>query len=261
LNIIVCVKQVPDTTAEKKLGADNRLDRASVENILNPFDEYAVEEALRIKEAQGAEITLVCLGPPSADTALRKALAMGADSAVLVSDASLAGSDSLGTAYALAAAIRTLPFDLILTGMQSTDARTGQVPAAVAAFLELPMLTLASKLELDVGKGTARIQRQSDEGTLVLEGKLPALVSVTKAINEPRYPALRGIMAAKRKEIKVMSAADLGLDPALVGSTGAHTRVLSASKPAPRPRGVTIKDDPDTSARKLADYLAEIKVI
>ncbi len=261
MNIIVCVKQVPDTTAEKKLGADNRLDRASVESILIPFDEYAVEEALRIKEAQGADVTLVCLGPASADAALRKALAMGADNAVLVSDPSLAGSDSLGTAYALSAAIKKLPFDLILTGMQSTDARTGQVPAAVAAFLDVPMLTLASKLELDSGKGTARIQRQTDSGTLVLEGKLPALVSVTKAINEPRYPALRGIMQAKKKEIKVMSAADLALDAALVGAAGAHTRVLSSSKPAPRAKGVTIKDDPDTSARKITDYLLEIKAI
>lgn len=257
MNIIVCVKQTPDTTAEKRLGADNRLDRAGVENILNPFDEYAIEEAIQIKEKQGGEVTLLCLGPQSAEQALRKGLAMGADNAVLVSDPALSGSDTLGTAYALAQALRKLPFDLILTGMQSTDARTGQVPAAIGEFLELPVLSLASKLE--IGEGAARIQRQVEGGYVVLEGKLPALVSVVKGINEPRYPGVKGIMMAKRKEIKVFSAADLALDPTLIGAGGAHTKVLAASKPAPRAKGVVIKDDPDTAARKLADYLAEIK--
>jgi electron transfer flavoprotein beta subunit len=259
LNIIVCVKQVPDTTAEKKLGPDSRLDRSSVESILNPFDEYAVEEALRIKEKQGAEVTVISLGPQSAEQALRKALSMGADNAVLVSDPLLAGSDSLGTAYALAMAIKKLPCDLILTGMQSTDARTGQVPAALGEFLGLPVLTLASKLELS--GDTARIQRQAEGGYVVLEGHLPAVVSVTKGINEPRYPGVKGIMMAKRKEIKTWSATDLGLDTAMIGSGGAHTKVLAASKPAPRAKGILIKDDADTAARKLADYLAEIKAI
>lgn len=261
MNIIVCVKQVPDTTAEKRLAADNRLDRASMENILNPFDEYAVEEAIRIKEAQGANITLVCMGPAAAESALRKGLAMGADNAVLVSDPLLAGSDTLATAYVLACAIKRLPFDLILTGMQSTDARTGQVPAAIAEFLELPMLTFAAKLDVDMGKRTARIQRQAEGGLVVLEGNLPALVSVTKAINEPRYPALRGIMMAKKKEIKVWNATELGLDTSLVGSSGAHTKVLAVRKPAPRAKGVVIKEDPDTAARKVADYLASVKAI
>lgn len=259
MNIIVCVKQTPDTTAEKKLGADLRLDRASVDNILNPFDEYAVEEALQIKERQGADVTVLSMGPPGADAALRKALSMGADNAVLLSDAMLAGSDSLGTAYALATALKRMSFDLILTGMQSTDARTGHVPAAIAAFLDIPALTLAARLELTAD--SAHIQRSADGGFVVLEGKLPALVSVVKGINEPRYPNVRGIMMAKRKEIKTLSAADLGLDGALVGSSGAHTRVLAVHKPAPRAKGVIIKDDPQTAARKLADYLAGIKVI
>jgi electron transfer flavoprotein beta subunit len=259
LNIVVCVKQVPDTTAEKRLGSDNRLDRASVENILNPFDEYAVEEAIQIKERQGADVTVLCLGPQSAETALRKALSMGADSAVLVSDPTLAGSDTLGTAYTLAMALKKLPFDLILTGMQSTEARTGQVPAAIGEFLNLPVLALASKLELN--GGMARIHRQTEGATVVLEGKLPALVSVSKGINEPRYPGVKGIMMAKRKEIKLFSAADLGLDMTLVGGSGAHTRVLATARPAPRAKGVIIRDDPDTAARKLADYLAEIKAI
>lgn len=259
MNIIVCVKQVPDTTAEKRIGADMRLDRAGAESILNPFDEYAVEEALQIKERQGADVTVLAMGPQSADAALRKALSMGADNAVLLSDEALAGSDSLGTAYALAMAIKQMPYDLVLTGMQSTDARTGHVPAAIAAFLDIPALTLASKLEL--ADGAARIRRAADGGFVVLEGKLPALVSVVKGINEPRYPGVRGIMMAKRKEIKTLAAADLGLDMALVGARGAHTKVLAVNKPAPRAKGVIIKDDPDTAARKLADYLADIKVI
>jgi len=145
--------------------------------------------------------------------------------------------------------------------MQSTDARTGQVPAAIAEFLDLPMLTLASKLEVDSVRKTARIQRQAEGGFVVLEGRLPALVSVSKGINEPRYPALRGIMLARKKEIKIWSAADLGLDLALAGSRGAHTIVMSATSPAPRARGIIIRDDPATAAAKLADYLAEIKAI
>ncbi len=261
MNIIVCVKQVPETTAEKRLGPDNRVDRASIENILNPFDEYAVEEALRIKETHGCEVTVICMGPPSADGALRKALAMGCDNGVLVTDPALAGSDTLGTAHVLAAAVKKLPFDLVMTGMQSTEARTGQVPAAIAEFLGLPMLTQAAKLELDPAKGTARIHRQADAGFLVVEGKLPLLVSVTKAINEPRYPALRGIMMAKKKELTVWRAGDLALDPALVGVSGAHTQVLGFSKPAAREKGVVIKEDPDTAAKRIADYLAEVKAI
>jgi electron transfer flavoprotein beta subunit len=260
LNIVVCVKQVPDTTAEKRLGADYRLDRAGVESILNPFDEYAIEEALRIKEAQGAEITLLCMGPQSADGALRKGLAMGCDNAVLISDTGLAGTDSLGTAHALATGLKKLKFDLVLMGMQSTDARTGQVPAAMAAFLDLPLLTQAAKLEVDGGKGTARICRQADGGMLVLEAHLPAVISVIKGINEPRYPALRGIMMAKKKEIRLWSITDVGLDMLLVGGA-ARTKVLSVSKPAPRAKGVVIKDDAATAARKVADYLHEIKVI
>ncbi len=259
MNIIVCVKQVPDTTADKKIGADNRLDRAGVDSILNPFDEYAVEEAVQIKERQGADVTVLCMGPQSAEAALRKALSMGADNAVLLSDPALAGSDSLGTAHALAMAIKRLPYDLILTGMQSTDARTGHVPAAIAAFLDIPALTLASKLDLTAN--TARIERQADGGVLVLEAGLPALVSVVKGINEPRYPGVKGIMMAKRKEVKVLSASDVGVDMSLVGIAGAHTKVLAVNKPAPRAKGVIIKDDADTAARKLADYLASIKVI
>ncbi len=261
MNIIVCVKQTPDTTAEKRLGADNRLDRTSVENILNPFDEYAIEEALRIKEKSGADVTVLCMGPTTADSALRKALAMGADSAVLITDPALAGSDSLGTAHVLAAAIKKLPFDLILTGMQSTDARTAQVPAAIAEFLDIPALTLASKLDVDSAAGVARIQRQTDGGYVTLQGTLPALVSVSKGINEPRYPGVKGIMLARKKEIKALSAVDLQLDRSLVGVAGAHTRILSSSTPPPRAKGVIIKDDPATAARKIADYLREINAI
>jgi electron transfer flavoprotein beta subunit len=261
LNIIVCVKQVPDTTAEKRLGDNKRLDRAAVESILNPFDEYAVEEAIRIKEAQGATVTVLCMGPQGADSALRKALAMGCDNGVLVSAPALAGTDTLGTARVLAAAIKKLPYDLVLTGMQSTDARTGQVPAAVAELLGLPMLTQATRLEVEPGAGKARIRRPVKGGHLVLETDLPALVSVSKAINEPRYPALRGIMLAKKKDIITWSAADLALDPTIIAGDRAHTRVISTSLPPARAKGTILRDDAPTAARKVADYLERIKII
>jgi len=259
LNIVVCVKQVPDTTAERRLTAEFRLDRAHVENVLNPFDEYAIEAALRIKEAQGGTpiITILCVGPETATEAIRKALAMGADAGILITDPAIAGSDSLGTAHLLAQAIKKLPYDLVMTGMQSTDARTGQVPAAVADFLDLPMLTLAAKIE--VSEGAVRIHRQHEAGVLVLEAAMPCLVSVTKAIGEPRYPSLKGIMQAKKKEIVRWTLTDIGVDASLVGTNNAHTRVIGTSKPRARGQAIIIKDSPEVAAHRLADYLSDIK--
>lgn len=260
MHIVVCVKQVPDTTAEKRLNEDLRLDRASVENILNPFDEYAVEEALRIKEVQGADVTILSMGPESAVEAIRKALAMGADRGVLVTDPALVGSDALATAYVLAQAIKKLSPDLVICGMEATDSRTGQVPSALAEFLAWPQLTWANKLEVAGGKAT--IHRQSDAGYDVVEAPLPAVVSVTKAINEPRYPSLKGIMMAKKKEILTYSLADLGIDPDKVGQKAAKTVVLSYVVPPPRGKGqVIVPKTAAEAAMAIADYLQQEKLI
>lgn len=260
MNIVVCIKQVPDTTAEKRLDKDLRLDRTSVENILNPFDEYAVEEALRIKEAQGADVIVLSMGPETAMDAIRKALAMGADKGALVTDPALVGSDALATAGVLAAAARKLGADLVLCGMEATDSRSGQVPSALAEILGWPQLTWANKL--DVASGRATISRQSDAGNDIVEAALPAVVSVTKAINEPRYPSLKGIMMSKKKPVDTFALADLGLSAAEVGLQAAKTTVISYVTPPPRGKGRLIA--PKTAAEAaaaIADYLQQEKLI
>lgn len=258
MKIVVCAKQVLDTTAEKRLTGDLHLDRGSGEPILNPFDEYAVEEALRIRERLGGDVTALCMGPGNAKETVRKAISMGADRAVLVTDPTLAWSDTLGTAYVLSMALKRLEFDLVLCGMQSTDAGTGQVPAAVAEFLGIPQLTFASQLEVSDGRAT--IRRVTDSGYQLVAANLPAVVSVVKGINEPRYPALKGIMQAKRAEIPVWNCADIGADPARAGRLGAATRVLSASPTEPRAPGQVIRDD-GTAVQQIVEFLIQKKVL
>jgi electron transfer flavoprotein beta subunit len=258
LNIVVCVKQVMDTTAEKRLTPGLRLDRSGSEPILNPFDEYAIEEALRLREQAGGEVTALCMGPAGAKETVRKAVAMGVNRAVLVSDPALAGSDTLGTAYVLGLALKKLGFDLVLFGMLSTDAGTGQVPSAVAEFLGLPLLSFAGKLE--VSEARATIRRTTDTGYQLLAASLPAVISVVKGINEPRYPALRGIMQAKRADIPVWSCSDLGADPARAGSAGASTVVLSAAPAQPKSPGPVIKDD-GGAVQQIVEFLVQKKVL
>ena len=258
MRIVVCVKQVLDTTAEKRLTADLSLDRTAGEAILNPFDEHALEAALRLREHHGGSVTALSMGPPTAKETIRKALAMGADEAVLVSDPVFAWSDVLGTAYVLSLAVKRLEPDLVLFGMQSTDASTGQVPAAVAEFLGLPQLTFASLLEVTDGRAT--IRRATDDGYQVLAAKLPALVSVVKSINEPRYPSLKGIMKAKRAEVAVWSCADIGADASRVGRTGAAARVVSSSAVEKRVAGRVIRDD-GTAVEQIVGFLVEKRVL
>ena len=258
MNIVVCVKQVVDTEAEKRLDPDSwRLDR-SVDSILNPYDEYAVEEALLLKEAHEGEVTVLCMGPEEADEAIRKALAMGADSAVLVSDAALAGSCVQGTAYALAEALKTMQCDIVLFGTRSTDGETGCVPAAVAELLGLPLLSSLAKVELSGSTLTAH--RETEAGYIAYECPLPAVVSVIKGINEPRYPTMKGILGAKRKPVDVKDAAALSLDPSRIGLSGAKARVTSASVAEARKAGVKIEDDGD-GAKRLVDFLASQKLV
>lgn len=258
MNIAVCVKQVIDTEAEKKLDPTTwRLDR-SVTCILNPYDEYAVEEALRIKEAHGGEVTAVCVGPQKAEEAVRKALAMGADSAVIVTDDALAGSDAQATAYALAEALKGIQWDLVIFGVRSTDGETGCVPAAVAERLGVPLLSTLAKVE--VNGPTVTVHRETEQGYVSYECPTPAVLSVIKGINEPRYPSMKGIMGAKKKPVDVKDAAGLGLDTAQVGLSGSKTKVLSARTPEPRKAGVKIEDD-GTGAKKIVEFLASQKLV
>jgi electron transfer flavoprotein beta subunit len=258
MNIAVCVKQVVDTEAVLRLDSTSwRLDR-KVTSILNPYDEYAVEEALRIKEAHGGEVTAVCMGPEAATEAVRKALAMGVDKAVLVSDAVLEGSDVQGTAYVLAEALKTLEWDLALFGVRSTDGETGCVPAAVAELLGVPLLSALAKVEVDGAKLT--VNRETEQGYARYECPAPAVLSVIKGINEPRFPSMKGIMTAKTKPIDAKDAAALSLDSGKVGQAGAKTRVLSGRSPEPRKAGEKIEDD-GTGAVKIAEYLASKKLV
>jgi electron transfer flavoprotein beta subunit len=258
MNIVVCVKQVPDTAMERTLGSDGTLDRASLDGLINELDEYAIEEGLKIAEAHGGEVTILSMGPAKAAESIRKALSMGADKAVHVTDDGLAGSDALATSAVLAAALTQAGFDLVIFGSESTDARTGMVPAMVAERLGLPQLTLASKV--DISGTDVTIRRVSDDGYAVVTGSLPAVVSVVEKINEPRYPTFKGIMAAKKKPVQVLSVADLAVDAGSVGLANAATWVEDFAARPPRQAGVVVKDEGDGGV-KAASFLAERKFI
>jgi electron transfer flavoprotein beta subunit len=211
MNIVVCVKQVPDTWAEKKLSdSDRTVDRAGVEGVMNELDEYAVEEALKIKESQGGEVTVLTMGPEKAVETIRKALSMGADAAVHIVDDGLHGSDALATSYAMAQALGTVDHDLVILGVESTDARMSLLPAMLAERLGATQLTFARKVE--VSEGSVKIERQTDTGYDVVEGSMPAVVSVVEKINEPRYPSFKGIMAAKKKPLTTLTLADASIE-------------------------------------------------
>jgi electron transfer flavoprotein beta subunit len=259
VNIVVCVKQVPDTAVERTLRpGDGTLDRASLDGLINELDEYAIEEGLRIAEAHGGAVTILTMGPAKAAESIRKALSMGADKAVhLVADA-LAGSDALATSYALAKVLQMTGFDLVICGSESTDARTGVLPAMLAERLGVPQLTLAGKVDID---GTAvTVRRVSDDGYATVTAQLPAVVSVVEKINEPRYPSFKGIMAAKKKPVQTLSLADAGIDPALVGLGGSATAVADFAARPPRAAGVVVKDEGD-GGTKVAAFLADRKFI
>jgi len=258
VNIVVCVKQVPDTASERTLGADGTLDRASLDGLINELDEYAIEEGLRIAEAHGGEVTILTMGPQKASESIRKALSMGADKAVHLLDDGLAGSDALATSYALSKVLAQTGFDLVICGSESTDARTGVLAAMLAERLGVAQLTLAGKVDID---GTAvTVRRMSDEGYAVVSAGLPAVVSVVEKINEPRYPSFKGIMAAKKKPVQTLSLAEAGIDPALVGLGNSATAVADFAARPPRQAGVVVKDEGDGGA-KVAAFLAGRKFI
>ena len=259
MNIVVCVKQVPDTWAERKLKqGDATLDRESVDGLINELDEYAIEEALQIKEAHGGEVTVVTMGPEKASESVRKALSMGADKAVHLVDDALAGSDALQTSYALAQVLQSVGFDLVVLGAESTDARMGAMAAMLAERLGVAQLSLASKVEIDGSH--VRVNRQSEDGYWVVEADLPAVISVLEKINEPRYPSFKGIMAAKKKPMQVLSLAEAGIDSSLVGLANAATEVVDFTERPPRQAGTIVKDDGD-GGTKAGEFLAAGKFI
>jgi electron transfer flavoprotein beta subunit len=259
MKIAVCVKQVPETTVTKRIDPETkRLDRSG-EGALNHFDTQAVEEALRIKERDGdGEVVLVSMGPQKALDSLRKALAMGADRAVLVSDEQAAGSDLVATSRALAAALEREGADLVLFGQQGGDSDGAVLWAAVADRLRRPVISQVAELEIADGK--LKGKRQTEFGYDVIEAPLPAVVGVSDAINEPRYPSLKGIMGAKKKPQETVSARDLGLDAGSVGEAGSRTTVLALTDPPPRGDALKIEDD-GSAADKIAEFLAQRKLL
>jgi electron transfer flavoprotein beta subunit len=259
VKIIVCVKQVPDTTTRVRIAPDGRsIVESDVSFILAPYDEFAIEEALRMKEAKGGEVVLVSLGPDRVVSALRDGLAMGADSAVHLKDPLFDAADTLGTARALAAAIKALaPFDLILTGQQGVGGDNSQIPGLVAEMLDLPQVTVAVKITLADGKAT--VEREVEGAHETWETALPAVISAQKGLNEPRYKNLKGIMAAKKKPLEVKDAAALGLDAAMLAP---RVKISALSLPPARPPVKMIEGDPATQARELLRLLhEEAKVI
>jgi electron transfer flavoprotein beta subunit len=259
MKIAVCVKEVPEAGAARRIDAQTRrLDRSG-EGALNAFDVNAVEEALRLKEAQGeGEVVVVSLGPARALDSLRKALAMGADRAVLVTDDGAAGSDLVATSRALAKALERESPDLVLFGQQSSDSDGAVLWAAVAERLRLPMVSQAA--ELTVADGTATVKRQTEFGYDRIAAPLPAVVAVSDAINEPRYPSLKGIMGAKGKPQETLSLQELGLAPELVGEAGSKTEVLALGSPPPRGESRKIEDD-GSAAQQILDFLVEQKLV
>ena len=254
MHVAALVKFIPDPGGEVRLGDDFLLERAG-DGVLDPGDEYAVEAALGLAEGSGGEVAVVTMGPPEAAAAIRRALSMGAHRGVLASDDALRGADVLATARVLAAAVGRGPFDLVLAGVESTDGSTGTLPMTVAEFLGVPSVTFARRIEAE--GGGLRIERQTEAGFDMVECPLPALVTVTSAVGDPRYPTLKGIMGAKQKPLEELSLADLGLAPDAVAPT---QRVVAVERAPEKGPGEVIVESGDAAAR-IADFLAEAKVL
>ncbi|MGZ4437442.1 MAG: electron transfer flavoprotein subunit beta/FixA family protein [Nocardioides sp.] len=261
MNIVVCVKYVPDATADRHFESDNTVDRVGVDGLLSELDEYAVEQALQIKEKRGDDstVTVLTVGPDDAADAIRKALQMGADKGVHVSDEAIAGSDALATSLVLAEAIKKIDHDLVVCGMASTDAGMSVVPAMLSERLGVPQVTFGS--EIDVDGDTVKIRRDGDTATETIEGTLPLVLSVTDQSGEARYPSFKGIMAAKKKPVDTWTLSDLGVDAELVGLSAAWTAVEGTEARPPRSKGEVVTDEDGSGATALVEFLASKKFI
>lgn len=260
MEIIACIKQVPEITNVRLDPVTHTLIRDGVQSIVNPFDEFAVEEAVRIKEKVGGNVTIVTMGPPQAREALLKCLAMGADRAVHLCDRAFAGSDTWATSLILASAIKTMKFDIVFCGKQAIDGDTAQVGPEVAELLGIPQMTYVKKVIVENGKVT--VHRETEEGYEILEAKPPVLLTAIKGLNEPRIPSIMGIMSAKKKEIKTVTAADMGLEKSKTGLEGSPTNVVKVFPPQARTSGVVLKNlDSNAAAKSILDFLGEKRVL
>lgn len=257
LNIVVCIKQVPDTTEVRINPETNTLIRDGVDSIINPFDTYAVEEAVRICERLGeGNVTVLSMGPPQVEAALKEAISVGANEAVLLSDREFAGADTWATSYTLAAALKKMAPDLIITGKQAIDGDTAQVGPGIAVHLDLPQVCYVSKVR-EISKEKAVVERLLEDGHEVIEVDLPVVLTVVKEINEPRLPSLKGKMKAKKADIKVLTAADLEVNPESIGLTGSPTQVSKIFSPPKRGGGEMIEGE--TAQEKAAVVYGKLK--
>ena len=264
MNIIVCLKQVPDTETQIKIAPDAKsIVQDDIKWVMNPYDEFGVEEALLLKEKFGGEVTVVGLGPSRVTESIRTALAMGADKGVLINDPALEGSDSVAVAKALAAAIKGLDYDLIFTGQRGVDDDMGLVGASLAEFLDIPHIALIVKVEVSDDGKSIKVNRPVEGQTLVIESSLPALITAQKGLNEPRYASLPGIMKAKKKPLEEKTLADLGLDAAEFGEDARKLKILELTPPPQREAGKIVEGEtPEEKAKELARLLhEEAKVI
>ena len=259
MNIIVCLKQVPDTESQIKVAPDGKsIETGDIKWVMNPYDEFGVEEALRIKEKLGGEVTVIGLGPKRVTESIRTALAMGADKGILINDPALENSDAIATAKALAAAIKGLEFDLIFTGQRGVDEDMGLVGATLAEFLGIPQLSVIVKVEVSEDGKSVKVNRPVEGQTLVIESSLPALITAQKGLNEPRYASLPGIMKAKKKPLEEKTLADIGLDSSQVGGEARKLKVVELTPPPKREAGKIIQGEtPEEKAAELARLLRE----
>jgi len=261
MNIVVCLKQVPGTTKVRIDPQTNTLIRQGIKNIVNPFDTYALEEGVRIKERCGGKVTAISMGPPQAEEVLREAISAGADEAILLSDNAFAGADTLATAYTLARAIDKLgQYDIIICGRQTIDGDTGQVGPELAEMLEIPFIAYVSKIE-EINNEYMRVQRMIEEGHEVIETPLPAVITVVKEINVPRLPSLRGLAKSKSAVIPIWTAQESGVDKSMVGLSGSATRVIKVFFPQRVHQGEMLQGDLESQTESLIDKLRDAKII
>ncbi len=255
MNIIVCIKQVPNTTDVRIDPETNTLIREGVESVINPFDTYAIEESVRLKERFGGKVTVLSMGPPQAESSLKEAISLGADEGILISDRAFAGSDTWATSYALSMAIRKIKdYDIVICGKQASDGDTAQVGPGISAHLCIPQVAYVKKIE-EISEKAAKFERMTEEGYEVIESPMPCVITVVKEINEPRLPSLKGKMRARSAQIKTWKAADTGCDPKAIGLEGSPTKVVKIFTPPAREKGKILQGDSKEMAEQLVDFL------
>ncbi len=260
MNIIVCLKQVPGTTDVRIDPETNTLRRQGIKNIVNPFDAYALEEGIRLKERYGGKVIAVSMGPPQAEEMLRESISCGADEAILLSDAAFAGADTLATSYTLSQAVRKIEqYDLVICGRQTIDGDTGQVGPELAEWLDIPFIAYVSKVE-EIDNDLMRVERMVEDGHEIIEMSLPGIITVVKEINVPRLPALRGMARSRKAEIPVWTAGDLGVDEGMVGLSGSATTVVRVFFPERIHEGEMLEGDPESQVDALLEQLREARI-